>query len=153
MTTTLANISIKDSSSWNTYLNLIYPVGSIYIAYTSTSPASRFGGTWSQITSRFLYCTTNTNTGGEQNHTLNTSEMPAHDHTVKFTVSQREASGYGLSTGGGFLDRPIVTTQSEDLTGELIVKSGGASTQQHATLSRRLLLEENSLRKLVLPNG
>lgn len=101
MATTLANISIKDSSSWNTYLNLIYPVGSIYIAYTSTSPASRFGGTWSQITSRFLYCTTNVNTGGEQNHTLTISEMPYHQHTpsggVNFVSTTSEATGIGTT--------------------------------------------------------
>lgn len=46
MATTLASISIKDNSTWNTYLNLIYPIGSVYISYTSTSPATRFGGTW-----------------------------------------------------------------------------------------------------------
>ena len=55
MATTLAKISIKDSSSWNTYLNLIYPVGSVYFSYTSTSPATSFGGTWSQLSgNRYL---------------------------------------------------------------------------------------------------
>ena len=83
MATTLANISIKDNSSWNTYLNLIYPVGSIYIAYTSTSPATRFGGTWSQISSRFLYCTTGVGTGGSNTHTLTVNEIPSHNHALK----------------------------------------------------------------------
>ena len=67
MATTLAKISIKDNSSWNTYLNLIYPVGSVYFAYTSTSPATRFGGTWSAISSKFIY-TGGAGTGGNTSH-------------------------------------------------------------------------------------
>lgn len=63
MATTLANISIKDSSSWNTYLNLIYPVGTLYFSYSSTSPASRFGGSWSAISGKFIY-TGGVGTGG-----------------------------------------------------------------------------------------
>ena len=31
-----------------------YPVGAVYISLNATSPASLFGGTWSQITDRFL---------------------------------------------------------------------------------------------------
>lgn len=69
MATTLANISIKDSSSWNTYLNLIYPVGSVYISYTSTSPSTRFGGTWVSITGRFPYFNAGVGTGGKNTHT------------------------------------------------------------------------------------
>ena len=68
MATTLANISIKDSSSWNTLLNLIYPVGSLYFSYTSTSPASRFGGSWSAITGRFIYANASISTGGGEKH-------------------------------------------------------------------------------------
>lgn len=32
----------------------IYPVGSIYISTSSTSPATLFGGTWNQIQGKFL---------------------------------------------------------------------------------------------------
>ena len=63
--TTLADISIKNSSSWTTYLNLIYPVGSVYFAYTSTSPSSRFGGTWSAISGdRYIKANTNVTASG-----------------------------------------------------------------------------------------
>lgn len=47
-----------------TNLLAMYPVGSVYIAYNSTSPASRFGGSWQAITGRFLYCNAGTGTGG-----------------------------------------------------------------------------------------
>ncbi len=36
------------------FLDLHYPVGSIYLSVNSTSPATLFGGTWEQIQDRFL---------------------------------------------------------------------------------------------------
>ena len=87
MATTLANISIKDNSSWNTYLNLIYPVGSVYISYTSTSPATRFGGSWMAITGRFPYFNAGIGTGGKNTHTLTVDEMPSHNHDLHVTGS------------------------------------------------------------------
>lgn len=61
-------------------LDIIYPVGSVYISFHSTSPASSIGGTWSQITDKVLRASINTNTGGEDQHTLSIDEMPAHRH-------------------------------------------------------------------------
>lgn len=75
MTTSLANISIKDSSSWNTYLNLIYPIGSLFISINATSPASLFGGSWVQLTGAFLRMDNNTYTGGSNN-----LSVPWHTH-------------------------------------------------------------------------
>lgn len=62
----------------------IYPVGSIYMSVNSTSPASLFGGTWTQLKDRFLLGTgdiyPNGGTGGESTHTLSIDEMPSHRH-------------------------------------------------------------------------
>ena len=102
MATTLADISIKDSSSWNTYLNLIYPVGSVYSSYTSTSPASRFGGTWTAITGTFPYYNAGTGTGGSNSHTLTVAEMPSHNHSLKgHTWNWAAQSGSGMHLGVG----------------------------------------------------
>lgn len=67
---TLANVSIKDNSSWTTLLNMIYPVGSYYISNNTTSPATRFGGTWTRLQdNRFLRCYTSAgSTGGSDRH-------------------------------------------------------------------------------------
>ena len=50
-----------------------HPVGSIYISVDSTSPASLFGGTWTQLKDRFLLgcgdTYTNGQTGGSEQHT------------------------------------------------------------------------------------
>lgn len=150
MATTLANISIKDNSSWNTYLDLIYPVGSIYIAYTFTSPATRFGGTWSQISSRFLYCTTGVGTRGSNTHTLTVDEIPVHNHALKSEGAYKEdwpAGLYWSNASGGGLWR-IWSTEGlgADSQGRLYIDyQGGASSQQYATLPCRLYLETDCL--------
>lgn len=68
-----------------------HPVGSIYESTDSTSPATLFGGTWEAMDAgRVLVAqgkaSTGTNfnagtTGGEETHTLTTSELPSHAHT------------------------------------------------------------------------
>ena len=73
-------------------LNIIYPVGAVYISVNNISPASFIGGTWEQLKDRFLLGAganyTAGNTGGQTNHThtteshiLTTAEIPAHTHT------------------------------------------------------------------------
>lgn len=75
------DISDNSSSSIRTaLLNYIYPIGSVYSSYTSTSPATRFGGTWTAITGRFPYYNAGTGTGGSNTHTLTENEMPRHSH-------------------------------------------------------------------------
>lgn len=75
-----------------------HPVGSIYESTDSTSPATLFGGTWKAMDAgRVLVAqgkaSTGTNfnagaTGGEETHTLTTSEIPAHNHYFSGTTSE-----------------------------------------------------------------
>lgn len=62
-------------------VDLIYPVGSIYMSVNSADPGALFGGTWQQIKDRFLLSAGDTytagNTGGSAKATL-----PSHTHTV-----------------------------------------------------------------------
>lgn len=64
-----------------------YPVGSIYMSTSSTSPATIFGGgTWEQIENRFLLAAGSEyeagTTGGETEHALELEEMPSHAHPI-----------------------------------------------------------------------
>ena len=65
-------------------VDLIYPVGSIYISTNNVSPQAFFGGTWDRIKDVFLLSAGDTytagRTGGESTHTLTTDEMPTHYH-------------------------------------------------------------------------
>ena len=65
-------------------LNLVYPVGSIYMSVNNVSPQSFLGGTWARIQDRFLLAAGSAyspgTTGGEASHTLTVNEMPSHAH-------------------------------------------------------------------------
>lgn len=65
-------------------IDLIYPVGSIYMTVNTTNPIVLFGGTWEKIKDRFLLSSgdtyTNGTTGGEATHTLTLEEIPSHHH-------------------------------------------------------------------------
>lgn len=67
--------------SVNELLDLVYPIGSIYMSVNSTSPAALFGGTWEQIKDTFLLAAGDTytagDTGGEAEHRLTTTELPS----------------------------------------------------------------------------
>ena len=74
------NLTLGTKSLSSIIVDLVYPVGAIYISTKSTSPASLFTGTtWTQITDRFLYCTTSGGvTGGSKKITV--ENLPAHTH-------------------------------------------------------------------------
>ena len=71
-----------------TIVDLIYPVGSIYMSVNAASPATLFGGAWTQLKDRFLLGAGSTYTaaatGGSATHTLSVSEMPKHAHDTPF---------------------------------------------------------------------
>lgn len=84
-------VNLKNSiNTCNSNINSIplkiYPVGAIYISASPTNPAELFGGTWQQITGRFLLACGDGYgagaTGGEASHVLSAAEMPSHNHNM-----------------------------------------------------------------------
>lgn len=65
-------------------IDLIYPIGSIYMSVNNVNPSTLFGGTWEQLKDKFLLGAGDTynngETGGEATHTLTENEMPLHSH-------------------------------------------------------------------------
>ena len=70
-------------------VDLVYPVGSIYMSVSSSNPSTLFGGVWAAWGSGRVPVGVDINdtpfdavekTGGEKTHTLTTTEMPAHTH-------------------------------------------------------------------------
>lgn len=95
---------IDELSNWqNTFLDTIYPIGSIYMSIDSTNPSSLFGGTWEPwgtgrvpvgIDLNDTDFNTVEKTGGEKTHTLSVNEMPSHTHMLHLVSNQ-------LGNGGG----------------------------------------------------
>lgn len=47
-------VTIPSGASMNDIINLVYPVGSIYLSTSSVSPGTLFGGTWQRLENRML---------------------------------------------------------------------------------------------------
>lgn len=87
-------------------MQLIFPVGSIYINYSvSTNPATLLGfGTWTAMQDRMLIGAGGSyaagSTGGAATKTLATGELPSHSHSVSLIGSQAFAlDTYGSASG------------------------------------------------------
>lgn len=73
------------ANTWTTLLDAVYPVGSVYISWSTTSPATLFGGTWTNINGeRYLSLVATSNSAGTSvganSVTLSTSQLPPHSH-------------------------------------------------------------------------
>ena len=77
-------------------LDLVYPVGSIYLSVSGTDPQTLFGGTWARLEDVFLLAAGAKHpagsTGGEEAHTLTVGEMPSHgNHLMQGRMYQELA--------------------------------------------------------------
>lgn len=86
------------NSLWET----IYPVGSIYMSATSTSPSVLFGGTWEQLKDRFLLAAGDTysagTTSGSATKTIETTNLPSHSHGLNSHTHSVGAHSHGLNS-------------------------------------------------------
>ncbi|WP_173452043.1 phage baseplate protein [Eubacterium pyruvativorans] len=128
--------------------NLIYPVGAIYISFSSTNPGLLFGGTWVQMKGRFLIGAGGSadeqnslsseqlpdsqignsswfpagETAGEYTHTLTAEEsgLPAHTHGMGklFSNGTGSDSAYMMTT-----KRTLRTRTTESVTAKNATKS------------------------------
>lgn len=88
-----AQISAAVAAAVAATKDALYPVGSIYMNYSSsTNPATLLGfGSWSQVSRGTVLVgqaasgtfATAGSTGGEENHTLTIAEMPSHKHAIR----------------------------------------------------------------------
>lgn len=89
-----------------------FPVGYIYMSMSNINPGTIFGGTWTQISGQFLYCTNSSKTTGggttTGSHTLTLSEVPKHYHDVRWGNS----SGSGITISNSGSGQTVLTLNS-----------------------------------------
>ena len=116
----LRHLEVEDFSDNKDVLDLVYPVGSVYISVSDTPPGKLFGGVWKQINGRFLLATGDDyaagQTGGEATHTLTASEMPSHAHKVRYV---------GGAAGGIYGGQPGTSENAQPEYNEQILASEG----------------------------
>ena len=113
-------VSVEDGTKKfkvSTLLNMIFPIGSTYITQTDANPSTILGfGTWERLKGKICLGVDENdtdlnkvgNTGGEKNHVLTLSEIPAHRHeglrwenVDPVTLNGGSQAGYNLSYSGG----------------------------------------------------
>lgn len=89
------NTEVKPSFDKTEILNMVYPVGAIYMSTSSANPSTFIGGTWQRYAQGRTIVGVSENetefnyvgkTGGAKTHTLTNEEMPSHSHGDK-TIS------------------------------------------------------------------
>lgn len=90
--------SIDERTTPSKLVDLLYPIGSIYMSVAETAPENLFGGKWEQIKDTFLLASGMTylpgSTGGKAINTLTTANLPP--QTVVATDAGTSA---GLAAG------------------------------------------------------
>ena len=112
-------------------LDTFFPVGSIYMDVTgNVNPNNQFGGTWAKIENRFLYGSGSKGigaTGGAETVTLNTNQIPSHNHSLS---GVRSTGGFGTGktrrTDNVYAEYPAWGVFSK--TGTAVNTSNGAES-------------------------
>lgn len=120
---------LRGNGAWSALLDLVYPVGALYLSTSSTSPATLFGGTWTRIQDTFLLAAGTTYaagaTGGEATHTLTESEMPTHTHGIE------DGSGASVITWVGSPNGNYGLASGKTVRGRSILSAGGGQAHNN----------------------
>lgn len=105
------------ANTWTTLLDAVYPVGAIYQSWSATSPATLFGGSWTNLNGgRYLTLVSTSDTAGTSvganSVTLTIETMPSHTHSISprpWTSPVATYYGGDISCIGDWGDEPVAT--------------------------------------------
>lgn len=110
-------------SSFVNLLDIVYPVGSIYTSMNAESPASTVGGTWTQITDRYLKATDDTigETGGAASYIFTLD-----DQKTRACIG---ASGSDAASIAYIAESPAFAPTKYRSVGSYTILGGSSTTQ------------------------
>lgn len=118
-----------------TFLDAVYPVGSIYMSVSLANPSEIFGGTWERIKDRFLLAAgdsyTAGDTGGEASHTLTTSEIPDLGTFVALNWINQVHYTTGIFKNGGMKTQDRTAPSGTEMGENYIKASGGEQSHNN----------------------
>jgi hypothetical protein len=132
-------------SNFVNLLDIIYPVGSIYLSVSGTSPVNSVGGTWVQIQGAALAASgsgysTAGNFGGNKVITVN--QMPKHNHSMHFSTAPTTLSLPSNAGNWYCYDKRWAWIQEGNASP--VVEAGGGKTTFHTIMQS---MYGNELRK------
>lgn len=119
---------ISKNSTWSSkqIVDMIYPIGSVYITVNNINPQTYLGGRWERFAKGQTLVGVNESdtdfstvgkTGGEKNHILTNQEMPPHNHgnaggtgTVSNIIGQRNSAAQGIVSWNNYETYGELTT-------------------------------------------
>lgn len=125
-------------------INLIYPVGSIYMSVNEVDPSTLFGGTWEKIKDVFLLASGDDYsigaTGGEASVTLTAAQsgLPSHNHgpstaDASFLITEGDAlTRHTVASGSGAVN--MVRSPSAVLRNSNTSSASQDASQSHENM-------------------
>lgn len=99
-------------------MTVIYPVGSVYVSVSATSPSMLIGGTWTQVKGATLAATgANSFAGGASyggSLKISVNQIPSHNHSIYMHMKSGDnsdsQSGIEYVNGGTINSKMIIDT-------------------------------------------
>ena len=136
-------LKYKEGSVWKDYIDVVYPIGSIYMSHDTTSPADLFGGTWSKVngTNYLRLNSGNTTAGG-----IGGSSSVSHNHQLP--IGWDRMSGNSETRIWGWNDasgNPIFGSNVYNVQAWQILGNNGANVQLVGASVRMALSQSTSV--------
>lgn len=124
-------IQVKNGSTWNKICP--FPVGYVYLSSVNTSPASIYGGTWTQITGEwYLRAGTNFSQGGS--NYISVQQMPAHSH-VEVALVKKDSGNTTIPPWKLYINNRWASGGLAECNGGDEIKGSDADTDWGSTSS------------------